>query len=342
MIRNIAKTFCSAASIAGNIRILTADCKTNTLYARSSGRPLTGSASRRPRPAGGELQNREPSARRTFFEYSLTRWSFFSYTPIVEAFQYIRLSRRKIMKGILVAVVCLAAGIASAAEIKVLSGGAIEPGLEAFAQQVRREMGHELKIQYNTAPQIAKRLAAGDVYDILMSPPGVIEAAIKEGKVVAETRVPVGRVGAGIVVRAGASAPDMRTADALKQALLSADSVVYNTASTGIYLDKLFGKMGIAEQLKAKTTRYATGAAVLEHVIKGKGNEIGFGAITEIKMYETKGLRFVGPLPAEVQNYTSYDAVLMTGAVLPDAARAVLRYLATPAGKAAFVSGGVE
>jgi len=246
------------------------------------------------------------------------------------------------MKGILVAVVCLAAGIASAAEIKVLSGGAIEPGLEAFAQQVRREMGHELKIQYNTAPQIAKRLAAGDVYDILMSPPGVIEAAIKEGKVVAETRVPVGRVGAGIVVRAGASAPDMRTADALKQALLSADSVVYNTASTGIYLDKLFGKMGIAEQLKAKTTRYATGAAVLEHVIKGKGNEIGFGAITEIKMYETKGLRFVGPLPAEVQNYTSYDAVLMTGAVLPDAARAVLRYLATPAGKAAFVSGGVE
>lgn len=246
------------------------------------------------------------------------------------------------MKGILVAVLCLAAGIASAAEIKVLSGGAVEPGLEAFAQQVRRELGHELKIQYNTAPQIAKRLASGDVYDILISPPGVIEAAIKEGKVVAETRAPVGRVGAGIIVRTGAAAPDVRTADALKQALLGADSVVYNTASTGIYLDKLFGKMGIAEQLKAKTTRYATGAAVLEHVIRGKDSEIGFGAITEIKMYETKGLKFVGPLPAEVQNYTSYDAVLMTGAASADAARAVLRYLATPAGKAAFVSGGVE
>jgi len=170
----------------------------------------------------------------------------------------------------------------------------------------------------------------------------VIEAAIKEGKVVAETRVPVGRVGAGIIVRAGASAPDMKTADALKQALLGAESVVYNTAYTGIYLDKIFGKMGIAEQLKARTTRYATGAEVLEHVIKGKGNEIGFGAITEIKMYETKGLRFVGPLPAEVQNYTSYDAVLMTGAAASDQARAVLRYLATPAAKAAFVSGGVE
>ncbi len=246
------------------------------------------------------------------------------------------------MKIILVAVFCLAAGIASAAEIKVLSGGAVEPGLEAFAHQVRRETGHELKIQYNTAPQIAKRLASGDIYDILISPPGVIEAAIKEAKVVAETRVPVGRVGAGIVVRAGAAAPDIKTADALKQALLAADTVVYNTASTGIYLDKLFGKMGIAEQLKTKTTRYANGASVMEHVIKGKGSEIGFGAITEIKLYETKGLKLVGPLPAEIQNYTSYEAAMMTGAASADAARVVLRYLATPAAKAAFVSAGVE
>lgn len=239
-------------------------------------------------------------------------------------------------------VFCLTAGVASAAEINVLSGGAVEPGLEAFANKVRRETGHELKIQYNTAPQIAKRLASGDVYDILISPPGVIEQAIKEGRVIADTRVPIGRVGAGIVVRTGVSAPDIKTADALKQALLGADSVVYNTASTGIYLDKLFGKMGIAEQLKTKTTRHATGAAVMEHVIKGKGNEIGFGAITEIKLYEVKGLKLVGPLPAEIQNYTSYEAVMMTGATSVDAARAVLRYLATPAAKAAFVSGGVD
>jgi molybdate transport system substrate-binding protein len=246
------------------------------------------------------------------------------------------------MKGILIAAFCLAATTVSAAEIRVLSGGAVEPGLEAFAQQVRREMGHQLKIQYNTAPQIAKRLTAGDVYDILISPPATIEQAIKEGKVVADTRTPVGRVGAGVIVRSGASVPSIATVDALKQALLGAESVVYNTASTGIYLDKLFEKMGIADQLKSKTTRYATGAAVMEHVIKGKGNEIGFGAITEIRLYEAKGLRLVGPLPAEVQNYTSYDAALMTGATSADAARAVLRYLATPAAKAAFAGGGVE
>ena len=193
------------------------------------------------------------------------------------------------MKHIVIAALCLMAGTASAAEIKVISGGAVEPGLEAFAQLVRRDLGHELKILYNTAPQIAKRLAAGEVFDILISPPATIEPALKEGKVVPETRVKVGRVGAGIIVRTGAPAPDVATVDALKQALLDADSVVYNTASTGIYLDKLFAKMGIAEALKAKTTRYPTGAAVMEHVLKGTGKEIGFGAMTEIRMYEPKG-----------------------------------------------------
>ena len=246
------------------------------------------------------------------------------------------------MKGIIIAAICLAAGAASAAEVRVISGGAVEPGLEAFAQLVRRDLGHELKILYNTAPQIAKRLSAGEVYDILISPPATLEPALKEGKIVADARVPVGRVGAGIIVRAGASAPDIATVDALKRALLNADSVVYNTASTGIYLDKLFARMGIAEALKAKTTRYPTGAAVMEHVIKGKGREIGFGAMTEIRLYEPKGVRLAGPLPAEVQNYTTYEAALMTGAASPEAARAVLRHLTTPAARAAFASGGVE
>jgi molybdate transport system substrate-binding protein len=229
-----------------------------------------------------------------------------------------------------------------AAEVRVLSAGAVEPGLHAFAKLAKQETGHDLKIQFNTAPQIAKRLAAGEVYDILISPPAAITNAAKEGKVIAETRVPVGRVGAGIIVRSAAAAPDVSSQDALRQALLAADSVVYNTASTGLYLDKLFGKMGILDQLKAKTTRYPDGASVMEHVIKGKGNEIGFGAITEIKMYEPKGLKMIGPLPADIQNYTSYEAVVMTGAPAVEPARAVLKLLASPAGKAPFVSAGVE
>ena len=248
------------------------------------------------------------------------------------------------MKNVLVAFLLggSVAVSAIAAEVKMLSGGAVEPGLHAFAELVKRELGHDLKIQFNTTPQIVKRLAAGDVYDIVIVTPAVIEQAIKDGKVVADGRTPVGRVGAGIIVRSAAAAPNVGTTEALKQALLGADSVVYNSASSGLYLDTLFAKMGVLDQIKPKTTRYPDGASVMEHVIKGKGNEIGFGAMTEIKLYTSKGLKLIGPLPAEVQNYTTYDAALMTGAPAADAAKAVLRQLATPAGKAAFVSAGVE
>ncbi len=231
---------------------------------------------------------------------------------------------------------------AVAAEVKVLSGGAVEPGLHAFAALVKRDLGHDLKIQFNTTPQIVKRLAAGDVYDIVIVTPPVIEQAIKDGKLAADGRAPVGRVGAGIIVRSAAAAPNVATVDAMKQALVGADSVVYNSASSGLYLDQLFAKMGILEQIKPKTTRYPDGASVMEHVIKGKGNEIGFGAITEIKLYTSKGLTFIGPLPAEVQNYTTYDAAMMSGAPAAEAAKAVLRLLATPAAKAAFTAAGVE
>jgi molybdate transport system substrate-binding protein len=229
-----------------------------------------------------------------------------------------------------------------AAEIKILSAGAVETGLQAFAPVVKRETGHDLKTQFNTTPQIVQRIAAGESFDIVIAPPNVNDQAAKDGKVVADTRFMVGRVGGGVVVRNGASAPDIASVDALKRALLGADSVVYNTASSGIYLDKLFEKMGILEQLKPKTTRYPDGAGVMAHVSKGKGNEIGFGAITEIKAYEPKGVRLVGPLPADVQNYTSYEAVMMTGTTSPEAVKAVLKQIATPAGKAAFTSNGVE
>jgi len=189
---------------------------------------------------------------------------------------------KKFVAPLLLAVALVAS--ASAAEIKVLSAGAVEPGLVAFAQLVKRETGDDLKIQFNTAPRIAERLAAGEAYDILISPPAVIAQAAKDGKVDASTRVAVGRVGAGIIVRSGAPAPDVTTVDALKATLLAADSIVYNTASTGLYLDRLFEKLGILDTIRPKTTRYPDGASVMEHVIRGSGREIGFGAITEIRM----------------------------------------------------------
>ena len=100
--------------------------------------------------------------------------------------------------------------------------------------------------------------------------------------------------------------------------------------------------MGIYEQVESKTARYADGACVMQHVLKGKGKEVGFGPITEILLYKDKGLRLVGPLPAHVQNYTSYTAVPMTGRSNPALAREFVKFLGSPAGKKLFVAAGIE
>jgi molybdate transport system substrate-binding protein len=154
--------------------------------------------------------------------------------------------------------------------------------------------------------------------------------------------VNVGQVGLGVAVRSGAPAPDLSSADAFKRSLIEADSIVFNRASTGIYLENLLKKLGVYDQIEAKTTRYADGAAVMEHALEGKGKEIAFGAITEILLYKEKGLRYVGPIPAEIQNYTSYIAVPMSGAWNADLARSFVRYLGSPSSKKLFAGAGIE
>ena len=128
----------------------------------------------------------------------------------------------------------------------------------------------------------------------------------------------------------------------LKAAITQADSLVFNRASTGLYLEAWLKKQGLYDQVQARSTRYPDGASVLEHVLKGQGTEIGFGAITEILLYRDKGLKFVGPLPADIQNYTAYSATVMTGTTQAAAARAFVAYLGGASGQAIFKAAGIE
>jgi molybdate transport system substrate-binding protein len=235
----------------------------------------------------------------------------------------------------------LASGAATAGEISVLSGGAIEPGLHSAAAAFEKQTGQHVKITFNTTPQIVKRIAGGDKFDVVIAPLQTLDAFSKESKLQGD-RMNVGRVGLGVAVRPGAPAPDISSADGLKRSIVEADSLVFNRASTGVYFENLLKKWGVYDQVEPKTTRYADGASVMEHALKGKGNEIAFGAITEILLYKDKGLRFVGPLPAEVQNYTAYAASPMSGGSNAELARSFVQYLGSPAGKKLFVAAGIE
>src|ERR1700694_3146141 len=248
----------------------------------------------------------------------------------------------KIATGLLLCTLCtFTTGGAMAAEIRVLSAGAVEPGLRAAAAAFKKQAGHDVNIAFNTAPEIRKRIAGGEAFDVVIAPPAALDEFAGAGKVTAD-RVNLGRVGMGVAVRPGAPVPDISSSDALKRSVLQADSIVFNRASSGIYFENLLKKMEIYEQVQAKTTRYADGAAVMEHVLKGKGREIGFGPVTEILQHREKGLKLVGPLPPEVQNSTSYSAVPMTAAANAELAKVFVRYLESAEARALLVAAGVD
>lgn len=243
------------------------------------------------------------------------------------------------MTALLVFFLALAAA-ANAAEITVISGGAIEPGLKAAAAAFEKQSGHRVNITFNTTPQMTKRVAAGDTFDVIIAPPGAVKQFAAAGKVDAGG-IDVGRVGSGVAVRPGAPVPAIATADDVKKAVLEAESIVFNTASTGIYFENLLKKWGIYEQVQGKAARYTTGAEVMKHALKGKGREVAFGPITEILLEKEHGLILVGPFPAEIQNYTSYIAVAMSAGTQKDAAQALVSFLGGP-GKPLFVAAGIE
>jgi len=188
-----------------------------------------------------------------------------------------------------------------AAELSIFSAGAPEPGVHPVIELYKAKTNNTVTVRFATAPAIRKIISENGGANIVIAPPAVIKEASDAGKVDGKTQVPLGKVGIGITVRQGAPVPDVSTVDKMKAALLAAETVVYNQASSGNYLQDLFVKLGFAEQLAPKTKRYPDGDAVMAHMIKGSGNEIGLGPITEINQNTSKGLRFVGPLPADVR-----------------------------------------
>lgn len=218
----------------------------------------------------------------------------------------------------------------------------MQPGLIAVAPEFDRLSGHDLTVTYAIASELRRRIGGGEIADVVLAPVAAIAELADRGRVAAEGQVALGRVGAGVVARDGAPSPGIGSAETLRRSLLDADSVVYNRASSGVYIETMLKKIGIYERIRDKLIRYDDGTAVMHHLMRGQGREFGFGGITDILMYRDQGLRFVGPLPEEIQNYTAYTAALITASRHPDAARALLQYLASPPGKALFSINGIK
>ena len=242
---------------------------------------------------------------------------------------------------VLVLAIVLAAPFARAAEITVLSGGAVEPGLKPVLAAFQAATGHTVRLTFNAAPQIEQRIEADERWDVVIAPVARLDRYAQAGKVGAE-RVGVGRVGLGVAIRPDAPVPAIGDAESVKRAILEADSVVYNRASTGLLIEEMLRTMGIEAQVAPKAQRPRDGAAVMEHLLQGRGREIGFGALTEILLFKERGLRLVGPLPPGLQAWTAYAAALPAAGSRSEAARALLVHLAAPESQRAFVAAGIQ
>lgn len=229
-----------------------------------------------------------------------------------------------------------------ATEITVLSAGAVQPALGKVIDAFRQETGYEVNVTFATGPEIGKRLSGGKTADVVIAPTAVVDELVGANKAQATDRGTIGQIGIGVLIRNRAPVPNIGTVEDFKKSLLNAESIVYNQASTGIYLEQLFERLEITEQLKPKTTRYPDAAPVLKHVSSAEGNVIGLAATTVIKENESKGLKFVGPLPGEIQNYTTYDAIVTADSAAGDLAVALVRYLTTSTAKAVFAAAGIE
>lgn len=235
----------------------------------------------------------------------------------------------------------LSCQVATAATLMVLSTGAVEPGIRAAAEQFRKDTGHDIRITFQTALEVKKRLEAREVWDLAIATPATIEEQTKAGLLV-DGAVTLGRVGVGIAVRKGANQPSIATVEDVKRAVLAADRVIFSRGSTGVYSEGLLRKLGLYEQIESRVVREDRGSEAMSRLARTTGNAIAFGALTEIASAREEGVVLVGPLPVDLQNYTTYTVARMQQAPTPVVAAAFLKYLNSEASLALFRARGID
>jgi molybdate transport system substrate-binding protein len=225
-----------------------------------------------------------------------------------------------------------------AAEVKVLSTVAVKPVVEELAPQFERQTGHKLAITFGVANTMKRQIDAGERFDLAIMTAPVADALIKEGKIVPATRTDVARGAIGIGVRRGAPKPDIGSVEALKRAILAAESIAFSKEGwSGLYFAGLLERLGIAETVKSKI-RY--GAANVGEMVAAGEAQLGVQLINEL--IAVPGVELVGPLPAEVQNHVVLTGGVGARASDPAAAEAFLRFITAAAAAPLIRAKGLE
>jgi molybdate transport system substrate-binding protein len=238
----------------------------------------------------------------------------------------------------------LLAGSAGAAEVRVMISGGLTAAFNALVPEFERTTGNKVLTAYGpsmgtTVNAIPVRLARGEPADVLIMVGYALVDLAKQGKVVAGSSVDLVKSPIGIAVKAGAPKPDISSADAVKRALLAAKSVAYSDSASGVYVStEMFEKLGIVDAMKDKAKKIPA-TPVGETVARGEA-EIGFQQIAELR--PVSGIDIVGPLPPDLQKITVFSAGIASVSKEPEAGKALIKFLGSPAASATIVKSGLE
>jgi molybdate transport system substrate-binding protein len=232
-----------------------------------------------------------------------------------------------------------------AAEIKVLTSRAMNHVLTALVGAFQTTSEHKVVLILAPPAEIRRRIVNSEIVDVAMSGEAIIEDLVQQGKIARDGKLTLARVGVGVAVRAGSTKPDIASVEAFKRALLAARSIVYTDpavgGASGIHFEKILDRLGIANEIKAKSILNAQAATTPSAEIVARGEaELGIQLISEI--VSVPGAELLGPLPAELQAMTVISAGIVATASEPDAARVLLEFLTSPAAEAVIKATGME
>jgi molybdate transport system substrate-binding protein len=238
----------------------------------------------------------------------------------------------------------LLAGSASAAEVRVMISGGLTAAYKELVPEFERLTGNKVLTAYGpsmgtTINAIPVRLERGEPADVLIMVGYALGDLVKQGKVIADSRVDLVKSPIGIAVKSGAPKPDISSSDAVKRALLAAKSIAYSDSASGVYVStEMFGKLGIADAMKDKARKIP--ATPVGEIVAHGDAEIGLQQISELKPVE--GIDIVGPLPDDLQKITVFSAGIATVSKEPDAGKALITFRASPTASTVIVRSGLE
>ena len=240
------------------------------------------------------------------------------------------------------AALLVATGPASAAEIKALITTAMQAAIVELVPPFERATGHKVTVSYDPSGGLARRLRNGELADMILIGSPELDKLIGEGKV--KDRTDVSRTGIALAVRKGSPHPDVSTPETLKRALMAAKSIGHSAPASGgitaLHVQKVFERLGIAEQVTPKVKLAAGGPNGRVSVLVSSGEaEIGLQQISELM--SNPDVEVIGLLPDSLQQITIYSAGITAIAKEPDAARALIKQLTSPEALALYKTKGL-